>query len=119
MSKIKNGATSQINLFKLIVYKPFAPVVFSENSDHPLYWSQDCSVDDHRSLLVVTIVATKVVGKEKKKNNRVKISPQQTQPFIQDKTQTYVRFKWGTYKKQSIENDGGPINKQVRTAYAI
>lgn len=50
-------------------------------------------MDDHRSLLVVTIVATKVVGKEKNKNNRVKISPQQTQPFIQDKTQTYVCFK--------------------------
>lgn len=40
--------------------KPFSSIVFGQNSHHPLYWSQDSSVDDHWSLLVITIMATKL-----------------------------------------------------------
>lgn len=44
----------------MIVNEPFAAVVFSQNGDHPLNRSQDSSVDDHWSLLVVTIMATQL-----------------------------------------------------------
>lgn len=37
--------------------EPFPSVVLSQNGHHPLHRAQDGSVDDHRPLLVVTVVA--------------------------------------------------------------
>lgn len=39
--------------------EPFASVVFGQDGDHALDRSQDGSVDDHRSLLVVSVRAVK------------------------------------------------------------
>lgn len=64
---LESGSAWPIDFLKH-VYKPFASVVFSQDSNHPLYWSQDGSVNDHWPLLVVTIVATKSFGF--RKNNK-------------------------------------------------
>lgn len=42
--------------------KPFSSVVLGQNGDHPLHGSQDGPVDDHRPLLVVTVVAVEDGG---------------------------------------------------------
>lgn len=47
-----------------IDHPPFPSEVFSQNSNHPLHGSQDSSVDDHWSVLVIAVMPAKYLEGE-------------------------------------------------------